>query len=342
MTEKRFRIFAILIILSVITLPVFAQRSGALSGSGSSSQSQGQVLSVNSNVRGASVVVKTAEKYPKPVAEGTAPFNVQLSTGAYIVTVSAPGYDTEEQSVNFRNSMTLNFNLNQNAPVQVSLSVRSNVRDAKIVITGGGISGQLIGAAPFTAQLAKGNYRISVSAPGYLTTQQQLSLTSSRTLNINLDAETYSLSVTSNVTGAKVFIRGENLNGQLTGTTDMTSVLPAGTYVIKVNAPGYFAEEKTVVFNQSSTIYFDLRARTARLEVIIPNNILDYSMGNPAAQIKIFDNGSKINGTSTQLTPGQHTIRVTSGAFAAQQTINVRAGDSYRMELNFGFAMIKE
>lgn len=344
MKINKYKLLIIVLLLTIIALPSFAQRSGAIGGSGSSIQPQLQdnTLTVNCNVRGASVDITTAEKYPKQIASGITPFNVQLTTGAYTVTVSAPGYKQEQQTVNLSSSMTLNFNLTADQPVQQSLTVQSNVRDAKVVITGGVISGQLIGSAPFTAQLARGNYSISVSAPGYISQQQQLNLNSNRTLNINLDAESYNLTITSNVSGAKVFIRGGNINGQLSGVTDMTSVLPLGTYTIKVNAPGYYAEEKTLVFNQATTLNFDLKSRNARLDIIIPNEILDYSQGNPAAQIKIYDNGSKVNSGSLELSPGQHTIRVTSGGLAAQQTINVKAGESYRIELDFGFALIKQ
>ncbi len=340
MTSKTKKIIFILLLLTSILYPVLAQRTGPASGGTNSSSSSSQpTLTVNCNIRNAFVSISTLYQKNSSIASGNAPFTVQLNKDAYVVTVTAPGYEQQQQTIQLNGNQTVNFNLGQE---KANLTVQCNVRDAKVVITGGGISGQLIGSAPFTARLGKGSYSINVTAPGFLSASRQVNLDSNQTLNISLDAESYSLTVTCNVPGAKVFIKGGDINGQLTGTSNMTTVLPQGTYRIKVNAPGYAAEDQTVVFTQSTTVNFQLQPRTGRLDIIIPNNMLDYSQPNPANKITIYDNGIKVNGTSLQLDPGQHTIRITSGGLASQQTINVNAGESYRIELNFGFALIRE
>ena len=333
-------VILILLIFSICTLPVLAQRTGSLSGSGStSSRNVNPTLTVQCNIRNAQVSIFDAYSKNRATATGTAPFSIQLDKGFYTVIVNAPGYDEQQQSINLTESTTLNFDLGES---KVSLQIQSNARNAEVIITGSGISGHLVGSAPFTAQISKGRYNISVSAPGYISQSRDINLNTSQALNFNLDSQTYNLTITSNVDGAKVFIRGGDINGQITGTTDLTTVLPPGQYQVKVNAPHYYAEEQTIQFNGTMTLNVPLRARTAKLDIIIPNNMLDYTQQNPAARIKIFDNGSPVNGTSLELTPGQHTIRITSGGVASQQTINVQPGESYRIELNFGFALIKE
>ena len=327
-------------IITLVSFPLIAQQSGGISGGSSSrgSSTAKPTLTVNSNVRGASVEVASAYK-SDGVIKGTTPFTTQLDPGTYAVTVISPGYEAQRQVINFSSSQTLNFNLGAS---NVSLQIQSNARNAEVIITGSGISGRLVGSAPFTAQISKGRYNISVSAPGYISQSRDINLNTSQALNFNLDSLTYNLTITSNVNGAKVFIKGGNINGQITGTTDLTTALPPGQYQVKVNAPHYYAEEQTIQFNGTMTLNIPLRSRTAKLDIIIPNNMLDYTQQNPAARIKIFDNGSPVNGTSLELTPGQHTIRITSGGVASQQTINVQPGESYRIELNFGFALIKE
>ncbi|MDC7225528.1 MAG: PEGA domain-containing protein [Spirochaetales bacterium] len=343
--KKPTKILFILFVLFIIAFPVLAQRSGSLTGSGSSNSGAPEskaTLTVKCNVRNAQVEIFDAYNKNRPQLSGTAPFSAQLEKGFYSIKVYAQGYEVQQQSVNLNNSTTLNFRLDQAAPVKASLTVKSNTRNARVVITGIDVNGQVIGSAPYSSQIPLGRYSITVSAAGYTPLTKEINLTGNRTVNFNLDAETYNLTITSNVESARVFIKGGDINGQITGQTDLTTTLPPGTYRIKVNAPGYFAEEKTVQFSRTSSVNFQLRQRSGRLEVIIPNDILNYTLNNLENRIKIYDNGTEVDGTSLTLSPGQHTIRITSGGFARQQTINVRAGESYRLELNFGFTLIKQ
>ena len=259
------RIFLVLAVLSLTVIPAFAQRSGSIGSSGTSSAPVKPTLTVTCNVYGAVVEIST------PFKNGTS--------------VSGP--------------------------------------------------------APFSAVLDKGSYSVRVSAPGYKSQSKPVNLSASTTVNFNLEAESYNLSVTSNVSGARVQIKGSPINGTINGTVTYSTALPAGTYTVKVNAPGYYALEKTVTLRGAQTVDFQLQPQTASLTVVIPNEILNYTISNPASQVMIYDNGRQISGSSIRLNPGQHTIRVVSGGFAAQQTINVRAGENYTFELNFGLAVIK-
>ena len=231
---------------------------------------------------------------------------------------------------------------------KASLTVECNIRGARVEISSiyykDDDRPRFTGTAPFTAQLDKGDYTVIVSAPGYQSVSQNVVLSSSRTLNIQLGAEVQPqfLTVTSNVQGARVIIRGSSLSRQINGNTTFKSELEPGTYKVRVNAPGYYAMDKDVRFSRSTTVDFQLNPKIAQLEIVIPNEILDHTKANPAGRIRIFDNGSQVNGSLFELNPGQHTIRVVSGGLASQQTINVRAGESYRIELDFGFSLIKE
>ncbi|MBI9106857.1 MAG: PEGA domain-containing protein [Spirochaetales bacterium] len=331
------KIFILCLVLSALTVPVFAQRTGNLSGSGTSSVPQNPTLTVNCNAANAIVEISSPYKNGN-VVRGRTPFTTVLENGSYSVTVSAPGYVSQSQSINLSSSTTLNFNLEADKP---GITVSCNVRNATVEISTPYKNGSIArGSAPFTALLDKGQYSVTVSAPGYVSQTKPVNLSSSTTLNFNLEAENYSLSVTSNVVNAKVQIKGSAINGTINGNTSFSTVLPPGTYDIKVNAPGYFALDKTVQLNGSQTVDFQLQPKTAKLNVVIPNDILNYTIPNPAGEVVVFDNGSQISG-DMQLSPGQHTIRIVSGGLAAQQTINVKAGEIYSFELNFGFAVIK-
>jgi len=225
---------------------------------------------------------------------------------------------------------------------KVSLTIQCNVTNATVEISTPYKNGNIVrGKSPFTASLEKGSYSVTVSAPNYVSQTQNVNLQSNQTVQFNLEAVTHTLSVTSNVVNARVQIKGSAINGTINGNTSYSTVLPPGTYTVKVNAPGYFALEKTVQLNGSQSVDFQLQPQKAKLNVVIPNEILNFTISNPAGQVMIYDNGRQINGNNIQLNPGQHTIRIVSGGLAAQQTINVKAGETYTFEMNFGFSVNK-
>lgn len=328
MNKKIILTFSVLMLIILPVTMISAQSTATGRSRGSSAKFN---LTITCNAPGATVSISGTS--------GRAPMTMQLNKGNYPITVSAPGYLPKTININLQSNQTINVNLEADKP---SLTVTCNVNNARLEI--GSVyknNGSFNGNVPSTTILEKGKYSVTVSAPGYLSQTKQINLSSSTTLNFNLEAENYTLSVTSNVVNAKVIVRGSAINGTLNGNTTYNTVLPPGTYRVKVNAPGYFALEKTVQLGGNQSINFQLQPKTAKLTVVIPNDILNYTISNPAAQVMIYDNGRKVNGSNIQLTPGQHTIRIVSGSFAAQQTLNVKAGESYSFELNFGFSVIK-
>ncbi len=218
-----------------------------------------------------------------------------------------------------------------------SLTVNCDIRTAAVLIVPVNGNSQTRGKAPFTVQLAPGGYRVTVSYPGFNAETKEINLNSNSTLNFNLQQQNVNLTVTSNVQNARVVIQGNGINGQISGNASFTANLTPGTYTVRVNAPGYSPVQQTVNVNSTMTLNIPLQPQTARVNIIIPNSMLDYTTSNPAGRIKIYDNGSEINGNVLELLPGQHTIRVTSGGLAVQETITVRAGEVYNFELDFGF-----
>jgi hypothetical protein len=334
------KIILILSVLVLILLPLsMAAAQSSATGRSRGSSSTKINLTVTCNIAGANVSILAGDQKDSPTLTGKTTFTVQLDKGTYPVTVGAPGYVSQTQYFNLQSNQTVHFNLDADKP---SLKVNCNVRGATVVIGSPYQNGNVArGTAPFSAVLDKGSYSVTVSAPGYASRTQSINISAATTLNFNLEVENYSLSITSNVADARVQIKGSAINGTINGNTTYSTVLPPGAYKVKVNAPGFYALEKTVQLSGSQSVDFQLQAKTAMLNVVIPNDILNYTVSNPAGQVMIYDNGKKVNGSNIQLNPGQHTIRIVSGGFAAQQTINVRAGETYSFELNFGFTVNK-
>ncbi len=215
------------------------------------------------------------------------------------------------------------------------LTVTANVNHADVEIIGGAISGSILGKTPFSVDLAKEVYRITVSAPGYNSRTRTITLGSDQTVNFNLAPANYSLNITSNIPGARVRVQGQGK--QINGTSNMSVELPPGTYQIAVVAPGYQVQTQQIVLNGNQTVSFVLQPVTARVAIILGPAILNPRLGNPAAQVKVFDNGRPLKDMVTDLNPGQHTIRVESGGVVFETTLVLEPGKEYRIEPYGGF-----
>ena len=215
------------------------------------------------------------------------------------------------------------------------LTVTANANNATVEVVGGSISGTLAGRAPFVTNLSKDVYRITVKAPGYNPQTRTITLGADQTVNFNLVAANFSLKVTSNIPGSRVRIQGNGKN--INGTSDMSIELPPGTYQVAVAAPGYKPQTQRLVMNGNRTLSFVLESVTARVAIILGPAILNPRLGNPAAQVKVFDNGEPLRNLVEDLNPGQHTIRIESGGFVFETTLMLESGKEYKIEPYGGF-----
>jgi hypothetical protein len=135
-------------------------------------------LKVTSNVNGARVQVSGASR-----ANGPAPFQKDLITGNYTVSISANGYVPQSRAVNLQSAQNLHFNLEF---ATVSLNVSSNVPGAKIQVNMvNSKDPATFGSIPFQKNMVLGSYSITVSAGGYTTQTKQLEL--SRDTNFHFE-----------------------------------------------------------------------------------------------------------------------------------------------------------
>ena len=201
------------------------------------------------------------------------------------------------------------------------LTVRSNVSNASIYINGT----QQKGSPTFTTELEEGNYRVTLSAPGYYDASQQVNLNGNQTIRINLQPVNYKLTVTSNVNGASVFINGNQQKGSIPYHTQ----LPPGTYNITIKADGYFDGNATVNLNKNQSVHINLQPAMA---TIVPTK--------PHPDFKVFVDGRQIF-EPEMVQPGEHTIQYSIGALQTQSTFYLEAGQTYRIEpvlsINFGY-----
>ena len=155
----------------------------------------------------------------------------------------------------------------------------------------------------------------------------------------------YSLQVNSNVRGASISVVGKDgaktsrFSQNTSDSVNINSKVPfkqtlkQGEYTITVSAPGYHTETRNINLTSNQNLTINLRLITAKVIITIPPTILNPKISNPAAQIKIYDNGELLGkGNIFELTPGQHTIQIVSGGIMLQGTFRLQAGKSYTIE----------
>lgn len=113
-----------------------------------------------------------------------------------------------------------------------SMTVKSNVSKAKVYI-----GGKYQGETPVTKTLEAGNYEIEVRKDGYITGKETVRVErdKSKTVSLLLDKASGTIKISSDPTGAKIY-----LDGAYTDTTPGTIAdLKPGSYKIKVTKDGY-------------------------------------------------------------------------------------------------------
>jgi hypothetical protein len=281
-------------------------------------------FTVNANVAGANVAINGS-------IVGRAPYSAQLQAGSYTITVSYPGYSDWSQSVVVNGPGQVNAVL---SPMQAPLSVNANVQGADVYI-----NGNRVGRTPTTVQLAPGTYTVTVRAVGYGDFNQTVQLQPMGQAQVNavLTALQAPLSVNANVQGADVYV-----NGSPVGRTPVTVQLAPGTYTVTVRAQGYGDFNQTVQLQPMGQAQVNaiLTPVMSGWQVSIPDSIVNRDMkGGHWSQIMIYVDGQLQKGSSGQVGPGRHVLRVTSGGVAAEVVFDVQPGRTYVFEPFFGITV---
>lgn len=135
-------------------------------------QGQNQLLTVQSNVAGATVFINGN-------SAGKTPFAAQVPSGSYSVQVKAPGYVDFGQNVVVGNGPA-----QVNATLQAQsfqVNVDANVKGALVLI-----NGNQVGQTPYVTLLPQGNYTVLVRAASYYDFQAQITVNGPQAVNAAL------------------------------------------------------------------------------------------------------------------------------------------------------------
>ncbi|MCK4541251.1 MAG: PEGA domain-containing protein [Spirochaetales bacterium] len=212
-----------------------------------------------------------------------------------------------------------------------SLTVTADVSNAVLFI-----NNRPSGNTPVTVTLPAGNYEIRVAVRGYPDYRRTIKLTRNMTINVAFANPLYTLTVSSNIQGAEVY-----LNGEFVGNTPLQHELRQGNYHLRVAVTGYREYTTDLTISRNTSINVPLEAATALVSIYIPEQLLNRQIFNAESLINIYVDGELMNVWNFQLRPGRHIIRVVSGGFAVEQAYVFRPGVVYQIQPQFGMLIVE-
>jgi hypothetical protein len=276
-------------------------------------------LSVNASVRGAKVLING-----KTV--GSVPFRKEYAGANYKIQVEAAGYQPFNQTVNLNKDINITAQL---VPVNFNLVVNSSVRGARVFI-----NGSAKGSAPLNIALPPANYSIKVSADGYHDFTSQVTLTRDSTVTAQLQPIEYTLSVSSSVKGATVF-----LDNVRKSSAPYNITLKPGMYSVKVTAPGYIDYTSSVKLDKNTTVTATLQPAMAQVLFQFPDNLLNKDDRQAIQKLVYYVDGKAVQGPRFSVTPGRHVIKLVSGGFSVETVKVFEPGRAYTILPNFQMAI---
>ncbi len=196
-----------------------------------------------------------------------------------------------------------------------TLTINSNVRGAQVQI-----DGENRGSTPVSVTLSRGQYDLEVRADGYRTYTERISINGDTTINADLEAINYTLSVSANVNNAEIVVEGEG-----EGRGSLRIAVQPGEYRIRASADGYRSWSRTVNVNSDTTVRAELDPITYSLNI-------DPDLGN--AQIVVEGVGQGRGSANFSVRPGTYTVRITAPGYDDYTTrVNIRGNQTIRPRL---------
>jgi hypothetical protein len=142
----------------------------------------------------------------------------------------------------------------------------------------------------------------------------------------------YQLTVTCNVPNAQVSVESLTDKDVQNGNASYELTLSAGDYAIRVSAPGYITQSRTINLSANATEDFQLQLATGTVKFLFPNSLRAPNSNLNSITIKV--DGERINGNhnaSIELRPGRHIVEVLAGGLRMTTAVDVSAGQTYEI-----------
>ena len=227
---------------------------------------------------------------------GKTPLTVELPAGTYTISVKKEGYETYTETITLRagDARTIEITLESESGV---LRVETNPSGADVYV-----NGEYYDTTPCEITLPVGTYTVEIKKEGYKTYKKDVKIKAKETtiLEVTLTPvdQKATLDVTSNPSGAEVYI-----NGEKKGKTPLTLYLPPDEYTIKIKKEGYTTFIKRITL--SSGQYLSINA-----ELVKENGTLH--VDSEPSEAYVYVDGQLVGRTPLEvaLPVGEHTIVV--------------------------------
>ncbi|MBI9097408.1 MAG: PEGA domain-containing protein [Spirochaetaceae bacterium] len=198
------------------------------------------------------------------------------------------------------------------APTTFELIVNCNVQGATVSINNGAATG----VTNYKGNFASGVYVVNVSAPGYTSMTQRVNLRSNQTINIQLQASTVQLNVTSNINGALIQVYNQSGNSLVTsGNAPFRASLPKGNYRVSASADRYTPVDQRVNLQSAQTINLQLQLATAKLNVTSNVNGAQIQVNSPGVNSPAASGNAPYQ---TDLPLGTYTVTASAPGYTPQ------------------------
>jgi parallel beta-helix repeat protein len=240
-----------------------------------------------------------------------------VPAGDHVVTLKLDGYADASTPVTVAEGETAVIHLGLTT-LTGSLAVTSAPDGAAIFIDGAE-TGEVTNAT--LDGIAVGTHTVTVTKEGYrdATAEVTIAYNETATLHLDLVEAAGSIAVTSEPTGATIWLDGTD-TGRTTNA--LLENVPAGDHIVTLKKDGYADASKTVTVADAeiAVTHFTLTAPAGSIAVTsAPDGARIFLDGT--------DTGEVTNATLTTVPVGDHTVRVSlDGYLDAEETVTVAAG----------------
>ncbi len=267
-------------------------------------------------------------------ALGKTPHTIRLPKGQHTLILKRDGYKSVTRTVLIRGTSAFSFSL-EKKPEPATFSIEpapgSQVTGASVKV-----NGKEVGKVPVTVALLQGRYLVEVAKEGFKTWEQWIDVKEAekRSIVVSLMADapdTGNLLVSSNVTGAMVFVDGVKRDA----APALVEKLTVGVHMVEVRAEGYETARKEVTVEKEKTAKLTVELTVDKAAVAATTGTIQV-LAEPKGVEVLVDGASQGDAPVkvAELAEGTHIVEGKKAGFeTAELKVEIKKGEFKTVKL---------